>query len=103
MTRETESNCALRWTNLGNAHREQRERKRETEEKRGKNLGGGVGWGFKTKKKTSRGGEKRQMHMERCGMKEWITVKEREEERDSQSGRNKHIEKQRYKRRKDSR
>lgn len=42
------------------------------------------------------------MHTERCGREEWITVKEREEERDSQSGRNKHIEKQRYKRRKDS-
>ena len=32
MTRETESNCALRWTNFDNAERTERERgERETE------------------------------------------------------------------------
>lgn len=46
------------------------------------------------KKRQVEGGVRKDMHMEICGRKEWITMKEREEERDSQSGRNKHIEKQ---------
>lgn len=100
MTRETESNCALRWTNLGNAHTDSRGEERGGQRRQGREKNGGVGWGFKIKKRQVEGGV---MHMEICGRKEWITVKEREEERDSQSGRNKHIEKQRYKRRKESR
>lgn len=66
MTRETESNCALRWTNLDDAHTQRAEGKKEGDrgEKGEKNWG--VGWGFKTKKKTSRRGVRK----DRCTRKD---------------------------------